>query len=290
MMNLRTKIAIVAAVAVLALAVGCQELPGYLAGEAPLARVDDAELLADDARVALPAGISGEDSVAFMKVYIDRWVRQQLKLQEAETLFSVAAGDDIERLVEEYRQTLLIRKLDQLYVDRSIDTTFTAEQIETYYNDHKSDFRLDRTLVKGRIVRFEGLRQAQKVHDLLGSRSASAQQDLRDICEKNNFEIADFGGQWVDFAEFLSHLPVVRSNNYDTVLASVAVQKMRDSRYHYYFRLDEVRREGEPIPLERLHQTIQRILFTQRQGEIVRAHEEELLLRGMQDGTVRVFE
>ena len=69
----------------------------------------------------VPKGVTGEDSAAFMKVYVDRWVRKQLKLKEAETLFS-ASGDDIDKMVEEYRQALLIRKLNQLYVDRSIDT------------------------------------------------------------------------------------------------------------------------------------------------------------------------
>lgn len=45
-------------------------------------------------------------------------------------------------MVEEYRQALLIRKLDQHYVDRSIDTTFTENEIAAYYNAHKADFRL----------------------------------------------------------------------------------------------------------------------------------------------------
>lgn len=63
-----------------------------------------------------------------MKVYIDRWVLKQLKLQEAETLFSSSAGD-IDKMVEEYRQALLIRQLDQHYVDRSIDTVFTADEL-----------------------------------------------------------------------------------------------------------------------------------------------------------------
>jgi len=47
-----------------------------------------------------------------MRKYIDRWVVKQLKLKEAEVLFSSSA-DDIDRMVEEYRQALLIRKLDQ---------------------------------------------------------------------------------------------------------------------------------------------------------------------------------
>ena len=275
-MNLRAKIAVAAGLLLLA---GCRELQRYFAGDTTIARAGGKDLRLGDVRSVVPQGLSGDDSAAFMKVYIDRWVLKQLKLQEAETLFSSSAGD-IDKMVEEYRQALLIRQLDQHYVDRSIDTVFTADEIAAYYNAHKADFKLDRTIVKGRIVRFgEGYRQAAKLKTLMGARSEAQQQDFRDICEKNDFTVDDFRDQWIDFPEFLSYLPTLRSQSYDSVLATAAVQEMRDSHAHYYFQIDAVLREGEPIPLERLRGTIRRILFNQRKGEIIRAHEEELCAR-----------
>ena len=104
-MTLRTKIAVVAATLFLA---GCQELPGYFASDTTLARAGGSELKMRDVESVVPKGVTGEDSAAFMKVYVDRWVRKQLKLQEAEILFS-ASADDIDKMVEEYRQALLIR-------------------------------------------------------------------------------------------------------------------------------------------------------------------------------------
>jgi hypothetical protein len=147
------------------------------------------------------------------------------------------------------------------------------------------------TIVKGRIVRFgEGYRQAAKLKTLMGARSEAQQQDFRDICEKNDFTVDDFRDQWIDFPEFLSYLPTLRSQSYDSVLATAAVQEMRDSHSHYYFQIDAVRREGEPIPLERLRGTIRRILFNQRQSEIIRSHEEELYNRACEGGSIKIFE
>lgn len=284
-MKLRAKIAVVAGVLLLA---GCQELPRYFAGDEILARAGGSELRLRDVRGVVPQGLTGGDSAAFMKVYVDRWVRKQLKLQEAEILFSSSAGD-IEKMVEEYRQALLIRKLDQHYVDRSVDTTFTDADITAYYEAHKGDFRLDRTIVKGRIVRFpDRYRQAAKLKMLMGSSSAAQQQDFSDLCEKNDFEVNDFREQWIDFPEFLSYLPTLRSQNYDPVLASTAVQEMRDSHSQYYFRIDAVRREGEAIPLERLRGTIRRILFNQRQTDVIRSHEEALYNRAVENGEVKI--
>lgn len=216
-------------------------------------------------------------------------MRKQLKLQEAEILFS-ASADDIDKMVEEYRQALLIRKLDQHYVDRSIDTTFTENEIAAYYNAHKADFRLDRTLVKGRIVQFgEGYRQARKLRELMGAKSEARQQDFRDICAKNDFTVTDFSdpvGGFPGIPEFPAHAPVAE-------LRPGARNDGRagDARQPFALLFPDRRRapRGGAIPLERLRGTIRRILFNQRQSEIIRSHEEELYNRACEGGSHKDF-
>lgn len=284
-MNLRVKIAAAAAVLLLA---GCRQLPRYFAGEATLARVDGRELQLRDVKSVVPEGVTGDDSVAFMKLYVERWVLKQLKLQEAEELFS-EAEDDIDRLVEEYRQALLIRKLDQHYVDRAVDTVFTDDEITAYYESHKADFRTDRTLVKGRIVCANNKRQALKLEQLMNSTSETAEREFGDICLKYDYPVMDMRQQWVEFSEFLSNLPTLRSRNYDWVLDKSGVHQMEADRLFYLFKIDEVRREGSEIPLEMLRGTIRRILFNQRQGELIRAYEEQLYKRARDEEKIKIF-
>lgn len=278
------------ALALLVFMAGCQELPNYFVGDNTLARVGRTELYLRDVQSAVPPGVSGEDSVAFVDLYIDRWIKKQLKLGEAEQLFSSSA-EDIDRMVEEYRQALLIRKLDQVYVDRSIDTVFTEDEIAAYYKDHTADFRLERALVKGRVLRFDdGFRQSKKLLEWMGSPSAERQKDFRDLCEKNDFQLTDFSDTWVDFQEFLSYLPTLRSQNYDAALDKRQVQQMRDNRSLYYYQITDVRRPGDPIPLEQVRDHIRRILFNRRQGELIRQHEEELYKKAAAEGGFRIYE
>lgn len=277
-------------VLVAALGMSCQELPRYFTADELVARAGKSELRLRDVQGVVPRGVTGEDSAAFMKVYVERWVRKQLKLQEAEVLFS-ASAEDLEKMVEEYRQALLIRKLDQYYIDQSIDTTFTAEEIRAYYEAHRGDFRLDRTLVKGRIVSLPvQYRQAQRLKTLMGSPTEARQQDFRDLCEKNNFQVSDYRSQWIDFAEFLNALPTRRSQNNNALLASTAVQEMHDGRSRYYFQIEAVCREGDVTPIERLEGTIRRILFNQRQQELVRQHEQELYERAVEQEQLKLPE
>lgn len=267
----------------------CQELPRYFAGEEVLAKVGEKELVAEELRRSIPSGLSEADSSAYAHVFVDRWVRRQLKIREAEQLFSSSVAD-IDRQVEEYRQSLLIRKLDQFYVDRLVDTTFTAEELEAYYNSHKSDFKLDRPIVKGCVVRVpKGYRQRARLKELMASKQEARQQDFRDICLKQEFRLDDYTTAWVDWSDFLNQLPTMRSESYDSLLAKAGIQEMNDREYYYYFRIDEVRRAGDIIPLERLQQTIRRILFNGRQQQVIRDHEEQLYNASMEEGAVRLY-
>lgn len=227
--------------------------------------------------------------MAFLEVYVDRWVRKQLKIKEAEVLFS-SSVEDIDRMVEEYRQALLIRKLEQHYVDNGVDTTFTDDEIAAYYNSHKGDFKLEHPVVKGRIVRFpENFRQARRLREAMASPSDADQRDFTAFCRKNGLMVNDFRDRWTDFSEFLSYLPTLKSQNYNSMLSSSSVQEMRDNNSHYYFRIVDVRRPGDPIPLERLRPTIRRILFNQRQGETIRRQEEDLYNRSLESGEVEIY-
>lgn len=271
------------------LLVACQELPRYFSDEKVLAKVGDKELVVDELERSIPNGLSEADSSAYAHVFVDRWVRRQLKIQEAEQLFSSSVAD-IDRQVEEYRQSLLVRKLDQFYVDRMVDTTFTADELESYYNSHKNDFKLDRTMVKGCVVRVpKSYRQRARLKELMASKQSARQQDFRDICLKQEFLLGDYSTAWVNWNDFLSQLPVVRSANYDPLLQKSGVQEMSDRDAYYYFRIDEVRRAGEPAPLEQLQATIRRILFNGRQQQVIRDHEEQLYQASLEAGMVRLY-
>ena len=267
----------------------CQELPRYFAGEEVLARVGEKELVAEELRRSIPSGLSESDSSAYAHVFVDRWVRRQLKIREAEQLFSSSVAD-IDRQVEEYRQSLLVRKLDQFYVDRMVDTTFAAEDLEAYYNTHKSDFKLDRTIVKGCVVRVpKSYRQRSRLKELMASKQEARQQDFRDICLKQEFLMSDYATEWVNWSDFLSQLPTVRSASYEGLLLKNGVQEMSDESAYYYFRIDEVRRAGEAAPLDEVRSTIRRILFNGRQQQVIRDHEEQLYQSSMEAGDVRLY-
>ena len=274
-------------VGVLVIFGACRELPSPFEYDRVVAQVGDKKLRESDVQSIYAQATTAEDSTALLEIYVDRWVKKELKLRAAENLFR-DSEEAIEAMVAEYRNSLLTRRLDQHYVDQEIDTVFTDAQIEEYYNRHPSDFRLDRTVVRGRQVLVPTtFRQTTKLREAMRSSEEERLQDWRDMCQKSNLEVQEYTS-WVDYTEFLSTLPTSRGRKYEELLKPNVLQEMRVDDGRYFFVITDIRRSGDAAPLERVRETIKRILFAQRQSEIIRAHEERIYNEALASGELRI--
>lgn len=271
----------------LLLSVSCREA-SILFGYDTVARVGRSTLSSEEVALAVPDGLSPSDSLSYADSYVDKWIIRQLKLQEAELVFSSSEAD-IDRMVEEYRQSLLIRKIEQYYLDKDINFQITDADIEAYYNSNKSEFKLSSAVVKGYIVSFpERFRRKEWLLQMMRSNKSSALDDLEQVCLKNNFKFVKYS-EWVDYSEFLSNLPLLRSAEHNSFLANREVQQIHYDNACYCFRITEVLAAGEPMPLFMAKDKIVRILTTKRQGEIIRNNEERIKLNAAEQGLVKIY-
>ena len=118
---------------------------------------------------------------------------------------------------------------------------------------------------------------------------SSRQQEFADICTKNNFVLNDFSSSWVTFSEFLGYLPTLRNQSYDALLSSRAVQEMSDGHSRYYFEISDVLRPGAFLD-GASEAIVRRILYNQRQNEIIRAYDEEVYRKAVEEGRVKIHE
>lgn len=275
---------------VLLLATSCREA-STLFGYDTVVRVGRNTLSSADIAAAVPKGLSGADSVNYVDSYIDKWIIRQLKLQEAELIFSSSEGD-IDRMVEDYRQSLLIRKIEQYYLDKDVDLQITDADIEAYYNSHKGDFRLTSAVVKGYIVSFpEKFRRKEWLLQMMRSakdESGDKFKEFEQVCLKNNFRMVKYE-EWVDFSDYLANLPLLRSANHDKRLSERGVQQIHYDATCYAFRITDVLSAGEPMPLFMAKDKIVSILTKRRQGEIIRQNEERIRQNADNNGLIKIY-
>lgn len=239
--------------------------------------VDGVALTSDDLMRAMPSGWSGEDSITFAKMYIDNWVLKQLKISRANDVLPTYE-ETIESLVEDYRQSLIMRQLDQYYIDNDIDHNVTDQQVSAYYKNNKSQFMLGHNVVKGVIVKvpknFKNVTTLNKA--LAEARKSGSVMELMALAEKLSLDVVDLTAQWNPYNDFLGYLPTVRTRNYDHLLSTTSAQNMPSDDATFYFIFTDVARKGNLSPLELVEDDIKRKLYADRRSAIVMNYENDL--------------
>ncbi len=267
---------IIALLAALALATGCNKLKLYTfdKGEV-IASVGERELYASDIARMIEPGIPAKDSLAALQSIVDTWVRKEVKTAAAEAALS-DHGRDIEEMVAQYRSALLTYKYEQEWLGGRLDTTVTADQVSDYYNTNRDDFRLAGPIVKARIARIPaGLRQSRKLEEMFRSERENDRNDFLNICQKNQYSTDDFSSEWTDFSTVIQHLPFSQSN-FDDFLRTRKYYEVEDDQYKYMMVIDAYRPTGDYSPMERETENIRKIILNKRRQALLEQLEDSL--------------
>lgn len=255
-------------------------------GKDVVAQVDNERLYIADIKRDMPAGLTGADSTTFVKMYVENWIIGRLKMKRAEEVLS--SSDDIERLVEGYRQSLIMRQLDQYYIDKGLDTEITDKQIAAYYRAHSASFKLDHNVVRGVIVKTpKTFRNTTTLTTAL--KTCAKEQnwmELHALTEKHSLTTTDMSETWVSYSDFLSNLPTERSQSYTNLLTKGTIQQMSSSDANFYFIITDLAKSGETAPLASVENDIRRQLYAERRAQIVEEYEAELKRSSIEDGRV----
>ena len=253
-----------------------------------IAVVDGMHLHIDDVRRDMPAGITDTDSVTFVRMYVENWILNRLKIKRAEQVLS--SSDDIERLVEGYRQSLIMRQLDQYYIDKMLETEITDKQIAAYYRANSAAFKLDHNVVQGVVVKTpKGFRNTTTLTTAIrNSAKGGDWQELDAMAEKHSLDVVNMTSQWVSYSDFLSNLPTERSRNYNDLITKSGVQQMTSDDAIFYFIITDCALKGEIAPMASVESDIRRRLYAERRADVVADYEAELKRESVDEGRVMV--
>lgn len=271
------------------IATACQEIPRRVDNGRIIASVGNKTLQLGELSETMPTGVSGKDSIDFVSQYVERWIARQIKVREAERIFSSSVSE-VEAMVASYRSALLTRKLDQYYINSSTEQPFNDNDISKYYIKNMTNFKLDHTIVKGIVVILpKSYEESSNIEKLMNSSNDENHLNLLSICERVDGAIVRDITSWTNYDTFIPMLPIVHDQNTTQYLRKKGAQSLSDESYKYLFRIDEYRSEGYTAPLEIAEPSIRKILLMQHQQEVVRKHEERLYRDAQRGDLIKNF-
>ncbi|MBQ3845255.1 MAG: hypothetical protein II817_09815 [Bacteroidales bacterium] len=134
-------------------------------GDKIVATVYDKILYQSDLQDVLYEGISFNDSLVRTKAFIDKWIRRQLLIHQAENTIDKSELD-FSRQMEDYRNSLIIYKYESMLVEQNLDTVISEEEIEKYLKDN-SPIEMDSVSVRNILLNMRRKELIEKMNNNL---------------------------------------------------------------------------------------------------------------------------
>ncbi len=245
------------------------------ADDLPIARVYDNYLYTSQLENVMPDGLTGVDSLTWVKDYVDKWVRKELILTKAEGNLT-EDEKDVDKQIDDYRTSLLIFKYEQNLIRQKLDTNISKEDIEEYYNKNGSNFILNNNIVKALFIKLP--RSAPDIWKLRKWYKSDNEEHIKELdayCYNNAEKYDYFEEDWVQFDIIRNQMPRIYQTT-ENLLKFRKTVEVRDSTYYYFVRLYDYRLAGDINPLENVENNIKNIILNKRKIKYINRLESEI--------------
>lgn len=251
-----------------------------------LARVYNKSLYIKDLEGMFPPGISAYDSSLITNAYTQRWVRDAVLLYEAEN--NLPKDLNIDRLVRDYRSSLVRNNYEQVLLEQLMETEISKEELANFYDKNKIQYQLDNPIVKANVV---VVPKIISVRDSLKYLWKNATDDnlarLKNICEE--YELAHIldGSKWNEWENLAIYLP--RNISFEEFSRKGKDFSIQDGEFDVWVKILDSKKPQEIPPIEYVEEQLKRMLLLSRKTKLLEEKKEDMFDIAKRKGQIEIF-
>lgn len=251
-----------------------------------LAKVHNKSLYLSELDGMFPEGTSKADSFLIINAFVERWIRETLVLQEAER--NIPSDLNIDKLVRDYRASLIRSNYEKILVEELMDSTINADELVAYYNKHQEEYQLEGIIIRCYFIKMPlsapGANQVSTWWDMISNTENRAR--LTDYCSQYaNMHLLE-DSAWYRIEDIASELPrgMLATEN-----ASRRELTERAGDYQYYLRILDVKNKNQIAPLSFVQDQVRRVILRDRKQKLLEQKKEEMYDLEMRRNNIQVY-
>ncbi len=250
-----------------------------------IAIVNTDKLFKEDLKDVLPRNISKEDSLIIVKSFIQDWAVNKLLLKGAANNNTSASLRNINKLVQDYKESLLINNYKKELIKQQLDTVISNDEVEQYYSVNNQNFKLNEVLVKSKYLYFDYTINDQKeIVKLFKSDKINDAEELER--QQLSFKIYQLNDSiWTELDKVLLKLPFSKEN---LLKKSNFIQK-QDSLGLYLVAIKDVLNRNDIAPLSYIKSTIKEMILHKRKIELIREIEKIIVKDATKNNNFKIY-
>lgn len=246
--------------------------------EGIIASVGDNFLYKEDIEHIVPQGTSSSDSALIVEAYIQRWATNILTLKNAER--NVSNQQEINKMVEEYRQRLMIHNYQQEMVSEKVKLP-TEIEAKQFYESNKELFLLEDAVIKGAIIKVPNNIKTDNIQ----RKFKNLNENIADI-EKYALQYAT---DYVLFTEYWRLVgDVINAETSKLKINKIGYYEEKDSLHLTLINATEYIAPGEVAPFDMIKEDVQTMLYNQHKMDYLNNFEKEMFEYGVRHNQIKI--
>ncbi|MBP1638027.1 MAG: hypothetical protein H6Q18_816 [Bacteroidetes bacterium] len=250
----------------------------------PVLEVEGKFLYQDEIKKIIPADASVIDSAEITERYIKKWVTDVLVYENAKR--NINNFDDIDKLVEEYRKSLIIHEYEQGLVEQKLSDKVTEEELQKFYNTYKGELLTQENLIKGLLLIVpKGAPETDHVREWVRQSDTKALENIEKYSLKNAISYDFFMNKWTLFSEILRKIPL-KIENSSTFIRTTSFVETSDSTKLYFLRIASALPAGQVEPYDLAKDKISSILLNKKKSDFIIQFEKDIYNDALKEGSI----
>jgi hypothetical protein len=228
------------------------------------------------------------DSSGLLKSILDKWLENQVLVYEAENALSEDQKNK-EKLIEDYRNSLLIYEYQQKLIREQLDTAVTEEEIIAFYNSNTQAFQLKKNIVKIKYIKINKQKaDLNKLKNLMQSGKEEDNNTLRTLAESEaeNFYL---DSNWLFLDDITKEIPLNENYNQQRFLSNNKFVNLEENNTLYLLYILDFRIKDAVSPIDFEKERIKDIIRYQRKLSFLKSSQKSLFEQAIKKGDVKYY-
>ncbi|MCO6475380.1 MAG: peptidyl-prolyl cis-trans isomerase [Phaeodactylibacter sp.] len=251
-----------------------------------LAKVNNKTLYLTELDGMFPEGTTGGDSLVIIQAYVDRWVREALLLNEAEQ--NIPSDLNIDKLVRDYRASLIRHNYEKALVEQNLDSVVTQEQLMAFYEANKGQYQLETPIMRCHFIKVPADEaDLDKLRRLWNSDDEGALEELIEYCTAHADTYVLEDSTWYKVEDIAMEMPKGTLTP-DNVSAKQEFSQ-RDNEYQYYLRVFEVKNRKDIAPLGYIEDQARKVILRSRREKLLEETIDAMYQRELRRNNIQTY-
>ena len=194
-------------------------------------------------------------------------------------------------LLVQYRNDLYTKAYLEEMVKSKVDTTITENELKSYYQSNKENFRTTGALVKLSYINLP--ENHPKLNLIKQKFSGARKKDDHKFWDQYQLQFKSFAmndSVWVEMNQIYRKLPFITPDNREQYIVKGKTFEKLDPLDIYFVKTKDLLEKNQVAPFEYIKPTIKQVLLNKRKLEFIQKFENEMVQDAKNNNKYEIYE